>query len=140
MSDAHRYVREALQPPGVEKPSQPFSQAVRTSGATTLYIAGQLAVNEAGVTVGDDIASQTQQVLENIGRVLAGCGGSFANVVKFTTFLVNAGDVAGFCEKRRELFARFYPDGAYPVNTMVVVEQLPKEEWLLEMEAIATLP
>ena len=65
---------------------------------------------------------------------------TFSSVVKFTTFLVNASDVAGFCEKRRELFAKFYPNGDFPVNTMVVVEQLPKDEWLLEIEAIATLP
>jgi len=140
MSESDSYHRKALNPSGVVSPSEPFSQAVVTSGGKTLYIAGQLAVDEQGVTVGSDIASQAEQVFKNLETVLEGCGGSFSNVVKFTTFLVNASDVEGFCEKRRELFAKFFPNGDFPVNTMVVVEQLPKGEWLVEIEAFATLP
>lgn len=132
--------RSILSPKGVVSPSEPFSQAVSVSCGRLLFIAGQLAVNEAGETVGTDIASQAEQVFHNLGVVLEQAGASFSNVVKFTTFLVDADDVGPFCEKRRELFTDYYPDRDYPVNTMVVIDQLPKSEWLVEIEAIAALP
>ena len=122
------------------KPSEPFSQAISASFGRLLFISGQLAVNEEGVTVGTDIKSQAEQVFHNLGVVLGEAGASFSNVVKFTTFLVNAEDVAPFCEKRRELFADLFPDADYATNTMVVIDQLPKAEWLIEIEAIAVLP
>ena len=132
--------RSILSPEGVVKPSEPFSQAVSVSCGRLLFIAGQLAVDETGVTIGTDIKGQAEQVFHNLGVVLEQAGASFNHVVKFTTFLVNAEDVAPFCEKRRELFADLFPDRDYPTNTMVVIDQLPKEEWLVEIEAIAALP
>lgn len=132
--------RSILSPEGIVTPAEPFSQALSVSCGRLLFIAGQLAVNEAGETVGTDVKRQAEQVFHNLGCVLEHAGASFSNVVKFTTFLVNAEDVGPFAEKRRELFSGLFPDRDYPTNTMVVVDRLPKEEWLLEIEAIAALP
>lgn len=132
--------RRIYSPEGVIKPTEPFSQAISADCGRLLFIAGQLAVDKKGVTVGADIQSQATQVFHNLGIVLEEAGASFSNVLKFTTFLVNAGDVAPFCDKRRELLAELYPNRDYPANSMVVIDQLPKSEWLVEIEAIATLP
>lgn len=132
--------RTVHQPQGVCSPAEPYSQAVSASGRL-LFIAGQVSVNAQAETVGaGDLAPQMDQVFHNLGVVLESQGASFANVVKFTTFLVRAEDLPTFSAKRREIFSRIYPDGGYPANTMVVIDQLPNTDWLLEIEAIATLP
>jgi hypothetical protein len=41
---------------------------------------------------------------------------------------------------RREIFAGIYPQGRYPGNTLVVVDQLARAEWMIEVEATAALP
>ena len=131
--------RRTHQPEGVCKPAEPYSQAVSASGRL-LFIAGQVSVNEQAETVGaGDMAAQVDQVFHNLGAVLESLGASFANVVKFTTFLARAEDLATFSSKRREIFSRIYADGDYPVNTMVVIDQLPNTDWLLEIEAIAAI-
>jgi hypothetical protein len=40
-------------------------------------------------------------------------------VVKFTTFLVHSQDIETFMAVRNELYARLYPRGQYPPNTLV---------------------
>ena len=66
-------------------------------------------------------------------------GAGFEDVTKFTTFLVRPEDVPSFSRLRREIFAEIYPNGNYPTNTLVVVQQLPNTDWLLEIDAIAAL-
>jgi enamine deaminase RidA (YjgF/YER057c/UK114 family) len=48
--------------------------------------------------------------------------------------------MGAFYDKRSEIYAEIYPDGRYPTNTLVVIEQLAREEWLVEIEAIAAIP
>jgi enamine deaminase RidA (YjgF/YER057c/UK114 family) len=132
--------RQDLQPDGLVKPPQPYGQAIAVSCSKLLFVAGQLSVDVNGETVGSDIQSQTTKVYENLVGALASANATFADVVKMTTFLVNADDVAGYCDTRFEMFAKYLPEGPYPTNTMVVIDQLPKGEWLLEIEAIAALP
>ena len=130
--------RRTLQPPGVTRPAEPYSQAVSAGGF--LFVAGQVAVDEGGETVGaGDLERQMEQVFGNLGRVLEGAGAGFGDVVKFTTFLVRGEDLPGFSTKRREIFAGIYPDGGYPANSLVVIDRLPNTDWLLEVEAIAAL-
>jgi enamine deaminase RidA (YjgF/YER057c/UK114 family) len=80
-----------------------------------------------------------EQVFKNLGYILESAGTSFNNVAKFTTFLTRSQDLSTFYEKRAEIFADIYPDGHYPTNTLLVVEKLAREEWLIEIEAIAAV-
>jgi enamine deaminase RidA (YjgF/YER057c/UK114 family) len=41
---------------------------------------------------------------------------------------------------RSEVFPKLFPGGAYPPNTLLVIDGLVKPEFLLEVEAIARLP
>jgi enamine deaminase RidA (YjgF/YER057c/UK114 family) len=41
---------------------------------------------------------------------------------------------------RAELFPKLFPAGAYPPNTLLVIERLVRPEFLIEVEAIARLP
>jgi enamine deaminase RidA (YjgF/YER057c/UK114 family) len=127
-------------PTGVSKPLGAYSHVSRVKTSELLFIAGQLAVNEAGELVGKgDFAAQMRQVFDNLGRVLKAEGLGFSNVVKFTTFLVHSQDVEKFMAVRKELFPTLYPGGQYPPNTLLMIDRLVGEQFLIEVEAIAAI-
>jgi 2-iminobutanoate/2-iminopropanoate deaminase len=118
-----------------------YSNAVRVPvGAQLLAVAGQLAVGPSGASVGEgDFRAQFTQVFDNMRAVLARNGANLADVVKFTTYLVDADDVARFYEVRAELFPEWFPDGRLPANTLLVVQRLVRPEFLIEVEALAAV-
>ena len=67
-------------------------------------------------------------------------GASFSNVVEFTTYVVGRASVQPFMAARSEVFPSLYPDGDYPPNTLLVIEGLVREEFLVEIKAVAVLP
>ena len=127
-----------------DKAPQPigaYSQAIRTSPGELLFIAGQVAVNLDGNPVGvGDMTVQTRQVFENLGGILESVGATFSNVVEFTTYVVGRDSVQGFIAGRTEVYPEIFPDGDYPPNTLLVVDGLVREEFLLEIKAVASLP
>jgi len=127
-------------PTGLAKPLGAYSHVARVKASELLFIAGQLAVNEAGELVGKgDFRAQMRQVFDNLGRALEAEGLGFASVAKFTTFLVHSQDIEGFMAVRQELFAKLYPNGKYPPNTLLIVDRLVGEQFLIEVEAIAAV-
>lgn len=116
-----------------------FSPGVRVEEpAATLFIAGQIAAAQDGSTVGEgDFAAQVRQVFVNIGVVLDEAGMTFADIVKFTTYIVGAEHVPTFVETRGELFTVLFREGRYPANTLVVIDRLARPQFLVEVEAVA---
>ncbi|MFC4118660.1 RidA family protein [Nonomuraea zeae] len=82
-----------------------------------------------------DIRAQTRAVIENIGDILKAAGGSLADLVQITTFLVNMNDFKGY----NEVYAEFF-DEEGPTRTTVAVHQLPHPHLLIEMQAVAYHP
>ena len=69
----------------------PYSQAVKVENR--LFCSGQIALDPAsGVLVGNDIKTQTEQVMKNISAVLSAAGATFDDVVKTTCFLADIND------------------------------------------------
>lgn len=66
-------------------------------------------------------------------------GASFANVVEFTTYLVHSQDIPKFMAYRTREFPRLFTNGAYPPNTLLMVDRLVREEFLIEVSVIAAL-
>lgn len=107
----------------------PYSQAVHTGNM--LYASGQIPlVPETGSIQAEDIAGQTEQVCDNVGRVLEAGGMTFKNVVKTTCFLADMSDFAAF----NEVYAKYFT--SKPARSCVAVKQLPKNA-LCEIEVIA---
>lgn len=126
---------EAPQPLGA------YSQAIKVQATELVYVAGQVAVDNAGNLVGaGNVADQTRQVFHNIGQVLNAAGASFSNVVEFTTYLVGRDSIQPFIAARSELFPTIFPDQDYPPNTLLVIDSLVREEFLVEIKAVAALP
>lgn len=117
-----------------------YSHAGLVQGGTLAFIAGQLAVGSAGEVVGKgDFAAQFAQVFANLDDVLRGIKTDYSRVVKFTTYLVHSQDIENFMKLRSELFPKLFGQQPYPPNTLLIVNRLVREEFLIEVEAIAAL-
>ena len=127
-----------------DKAPQPigaYSQAIRTAPGELLFIAGQVAVDLDGNPVGvGDMAAQVRQVFANLGGILESVDATFSNVVEFTTYVVGRDSVQAYIAGRTEVYPAIFPDGDYPPNTLLVVDGLVREEFLLEIKAVAALP
>jgi len=111
-----------------------YSQAVKANGL--LFISGQVALDKEGNLVGkDNVAAQTEQIMENLKATLEAAGCAFKDIVKISIFLTNLDDRPRFHEVRR----RYFKD-SLPASTLVVVESLANKDWLVEVEAVAQLP
>ena len=138
MSQLHRAIVNTASAP---QPIGAYSQAIRTTSRELVFVAGQVALDLAGNLIGeDDAAAQTRQAFENIGSVLEGVGASFSDVVEFTTYLVGRDSVQPFLEARAEIFPTMFPDADYPPDTRVSVAGLVRDEFLVEIKAVAALP
>jgi 2-iminobutanoate/2-iminopropanoate deaminase len=118
-----------------------YSHGMRVPAGELVVVAGQVGMDAAGQLVGPgDVQKQTRQAYENIHKVLAAAGATMRDVVRFQTFLTDAADIEGFMAARREVLPGYYPDGAYPPNTLLVVSRLVQPEMLVEIEAMAVRP
>lgn len=124
-------------PSVVAKPLGAYSHV--SKGAGLLHIAGQVGVDRHGTVVGDDVASQTRQAYRNIETLLSSESLSPSAILKFTTYLIDEGDIAAFYSARNELFPELFPGGGYPPNTLLVVRRLVRPEFRVEIEAVAAL-
>lgn len=86
-------------------------------------------------TVTRDVEAQTRGVIRNIARVVEAAGGTLADVVDLTTFLVNMDDYAGY----NRTYNEFFDAQSGPSRTTVAVAQLPHPDLLIEIKAIAVL-
>ena len=111
----------------------PYAQAVVANGL--LFTAGQIALDPASMQVVEgDVAVQTEQVLRNLGAVLASAGVSWTDVVKSTVYLTDMRDFP----RMNEVYARAMGD-ARPARSTVQVSGLPRGV-LVEIDLIAALP
>lgn len=108
----------------------PYSQAVKACGM--VFCSGQIPLDPAtGEFVSDDVSEQTEQVLKNLGAVLAAAGTSFANVVKTTIFLADMNDFTAV----NQVYGRYFSDNK-PARATVQAARLPRDA-KVEIECIA---
>jgi enamine deaminase RidA (YjgF/YER057c/UK114 family) len=127
-------------PDALGKPLGQYSQVTRVKASEFLFIAGQVAAGQGGQIVGvGDFDAQCVQTFANIGAALKSCGADFGNVVEFTTYLTDANDIPKFMQYRLREFPRLFPGGAYPPNTLLIIDRLVKAEFLIEVQTIAAV-
>ncbi|HEX6411762.1 MAG TPA: RidA family protein [Burkholderiales bacterium] len=128
MAEIRIYNVEAL-----GKPVGPYSHVARVkAGADTLYVAGMLAT-------GESFEAQCAAVYGQIEKALQSAGGGWANVVQFTTYLVHSQDIAKFYRWREREYPRMFPDGRYPPNTLLIIDRLVQEQFLIEIQTVAAI-
>ena len=117
--------------------SPAYTQVVEVSGGRTLYISGQIALDAAGHVVGaGDVRAQLEQVFANLQAALAAADVTFAHVVKLNIYVLDMADLPIL----REVRERYVSTQAPPASTLVEVRRLAREEFLVEIEAIASVP
>lgn len=110
----------------------PYSQGVVVNGL--LFATGQIALSpETGELVGATIEEQAEQVMKNVGALLAAAGTDFDHVVKTTCFLENIADFAKF----NAVYAKSFGE-KLPARSAVGIDKLPKGA-LIEVEVIASV-
>ena len=138
MSDSKMPDIKILNPETLGKPLGQYSQITRVKASEFLFIAGQVGADKDGKTPAD-FDGQCAQVFANIGAALASQGASFANLVEFTTYLVHSQDSPKFMAYRTREFPKLFTGGAYPPNTLLMIDRLVQEQFLIEVSAIAAL-
>jgi enamine deaminase RidA (YjgF/YER057c/UK114 family) len=121
-------------------PMGQYSHVTRVKASEFLFIAGMLAGDAAGNVIGEgDFEAQTAQVFRNIEAALQSAGASWGNVVQFTTYLVHSQDIPKFMAYRLREFPKMFAGGKYPPNTLLMVDRLVKEPFLVEVQTIAAV-
>jgi enamine deaminase RidA (YjgF/YER057c/UK114 family) len=117
-----------------------FSQVVvvKSRGVHTIYIAGQVSVDEGRELIGTgDLKLQAEQAFGNLVRALAAAGASTADVVKINIYVKHykPSDAAIV----REAFQRAFPHRNPPASTWLGVESLAQAGFLIEVDAVAVV-
>lgn len=109
----------------------PYSQGI--VAGDLFFASGQIAIiPETGEIAEATIEAQTEQVMKNIGNLLAAAGADYSKVVKTSCFLADMGDFGAF----NEIYAKYFT--SKPARSCVAVKTLPKNV-LCEVEVIAYL-
>jgi enamine deaminase RidA (YjgF/YER057c/UK114 family) len=129
-----------INPEALGKPLGQYSQMTRVKASEFLFIAGQLGVDKDGKIAGDGgFDAQCVQTFANIEAALKSQGAGWGNVVQFTTYLVHSQDIPNFMKYRLREFPKMFADGAYPPNTLLMIDRLVMEAALIEVQAVAAL-
>ena len=132
--------RNTIKTTNAPQPLGAYSQATEVQASRLVLIAGQVSLDTAGQLVGPgDAFAQTRQVFHNIEQILKQAGTGFNNVVEFTTYVVGRDSIQPFLDARTELFPSLYPEADFPPNTLLVISGLVREEFLVEIKAVAAL-
>lgn len=125
-------------PPTAPPPAAAYSNVaeVDLGGAKLLILAGQVALNHDGELVGaNNMRTQTKQIFEAIGALLAARGATFENVVNIRTYLTDMTRLPEYGEVRQT-----YLNTPHPTSTTVEVSGLFREGALLEVDITAVIP
>ena len=115
----------------------PYSQAIVVESVAPLglvFTAGQIPLDPQTMqVVGDDIRTQTTQVLSNLRAVLEAAGSSLQRVVRTTVYLADMADFAAMNEVYAEAF-----QPARPARSTIQAARLPRDV-RVEIDAVAII-
>ncbi|MER8187229.1 RidA family protein [Kitasatospora sp. NPDC094015] len=129
-----------MNPDGLPK-IDAYRQVSVATGSKLVFVAGQVAWDEDGVTVGEgDLAAQVEQCYLNVGTALAAVGATFEDVAKLNLHVVGwTPDMMPLLMEGITRAATKLGVTATPPATMLGVAALDVPEHLVELEAVAVL-
>jgi enamine deaminase RidA (YjgF/YER057c/UK114 family) len=132
---------QIFNPEALGTPRAPYSLVASVApGSRLIAIAGQVAVGRDGKVVGKgDIEQQAAQVFANMGECLQAAGADWKHIIQFMSFLTRRQDIPGFFSYRQREFPKLFAGGAYPPNTLLIVNGLADEDMILEVQAVAAV-
>jgi len=123
--------KTAIHPEGAKIPTVPLTHGIRKGNI--LQVAGQVAFDPAtNEIVGDDVTTQTAQVMRNVIAILEAGGATLEDVVMCRVYLTDTAHFGEMNDAYREFF-----EESFPARTTVYVG-LPAG-LLVEIDALAVL-
>ena len=127
-------------PDALGAPLGQYTHVTRVKASEFLFIAGMLSADPDGNVVGErDFDAQCTQVFANLHAALRSADADWCNVVQFTTYMVHSQSIPEFMAYRLREFPKMFPDGKYPPNTLLLVDRLVQEPFLVEVQTIAAV-
>jgi len=124
--------KQVISTPDAPAAIGPYSQAV--VAGPFVFTAGQIGLDPATGQMVDGVVAQTEQVLANLGAVLAAAGCTLADVVKTLVFVADMNDYATI----NGIYDAHFT-APYPARSAVEAARLPKDA-LVEIEVVALVP
>lgn len=112
-----------------------YSQLATATGGTIVFISGQVALDKSGNVVGKGDFRAQVQVFENIKAAVEAAGGTFDDVIKLNTYVLDVAHVPEFRQVRDKYVNVKNP----PASTAFQVSRLFRPEFLVEVEAVAVV-
>jgi enamine deaminase RidA (YjgF/YER057c/UK114 family) len=128
-------VHKSLSPSSIHPPFAPYSPGIEVSSRSRfVFVSGQLGIDKDG-TIPPDAAGQARVVFDNIKAILGEAGMGLKDVVKLNAYVTGRQHMRGYMDVRNELF-----EEPYPASTLMIVGGFTREEFVVEIEAIAASP
>jgi 2-iminobutanoate/2-iminopropanoate deaminase len=113
-----------------------YSQAVITTGGRTIWLAGQVAIEDgSGRSLTGDFDGQVREVFARLGRTLEEAGAKLSDMVTMTVFITDARLGDRFTQLRLEIFG-----DDFPASALITVAGLARPEMLVEVQGVAVAP
>ena len=113
-----------------------YSPAVKTTGGTTIYLAGHTGYqDEKGDIYPGNFDGQVRVAFERMRKTLESAGGKLDDIVTMTVFVTDMANGTRFTQLRKE----FFKEGRYPASALIGIKELARPEMMLEIQAIAVV-
>jgi len=110
-----------------------YSQAVVTEGGRAIWLAGQVAAEDAaGRSLLGDFDGQVREVFRRLGETLAEAGAALGDMVTMTVFITDARFGDRFTELRKEIFG-----DNFPASALITCAGLARPGLLVEVQGVA---
>jgi 2-iminobutanoate/2-iminopropanoate deaminase len=127
--------REYLKPDARQR-ERAYSPAVKITGGTTIYMAGQTGYqDERGELHPGDFDSQVRVAFERMRKTLQAAGGGLDDIVTMTVFVTDMANGTRFTQLRKE----FFQEDRYPASALIGVKELARPDMLIEIQAVAVV-
>jgi enamine deaminase RidA (YjgF/YER057c/UK114 family) len=128
-------VHKSLSPSSIHPHFAPYSPGVEVNSRSRfVLVSGQLGIDKDGA-VPPDAAGQARMAFDSIAAILAEAGMGLKDVVKLTAYVSAREHMRGYMDVRNALF-----EEPYPASTLLIVSGFTREEFVVEIEAIAASP
>lgn len=127
-----------INPPSVATPKgYSHASVVDLGNCRLVLMSGQVALDSTGNLVGKgNVSKQTEQVFQNIKKLVEAAGGSINNLVKLSYYILDVSHIQAI----RGIRDRYVNTQAPPASTLVEVSKLFRDDILIEIEATAIIP
>jgi enamine deaminase RidA (YjgF/YER057c/UK114 family) len=126
---------DRINPDGLAAPSG-FSHAVRATGTTRVYLAGQTALDSDGRIVGSTVVEQFEQALGNLLTAVRAAGGEPTDLASLTIYLVDLEEYRAHGAEIGAVWRRLV-GRHYPAMAAVGVARLWDPDAQVEVQGVA---